>query len=473
MWLKPLRDLRLSLTLALFLLLLASAAAWTSVSAAERSSAGIEGDLSIGAVGARLGPSLPWLLGMDAPRTYLVLVQNNHELRSTGGFIAAVGRVSVEGGRLQGFDFQDSYELYSDTGVYPPAPRPMQEHMRIPLLVMRDANWSPDFPTTAEVARALYAQETGTQVDGVFTIDLNAVKHLIGALGSLEVPGAEEPITGANIEQQVIRFWEQPVGADKTIAEGMNMEWFGQRKDFIPAIAKAALDKVQGGEADYGALLSAVQGALDDRSIQVWVANPQVQEVMAEARWDGGLHPPQGSDYLAVVDTNMGYNKVDAAMQRSLAYTVTWPDGPQEPAVATVTLSYTHPITTPDPGCDPSPRYGTTYADMIARCYFNYVRVFAPRGSELITARGIDGETITSRRGERLTEEFSGFFILPPNSSQTVYFTYRLPAGITPEDYRLQIARQSGTGPLPLTLSVDGITETLTLAEGWLDWQAP
>jgi hypothetical protein len=205
----------------------------------------------------------------------------------------------------------------------------------------------------------------------------------------------------------------------------------------------------------------------------VWVANPQVQEVMAEARWDGGLHPPQGSDYLAVVDTNMGYNKVDAAMQRSLAYTVTWPDGPQEPAVATVTLSYTHPITTPDPGCDPSPRYGTTYADMIARCYFNYVRVFAPRGSELITARGIDGETITSRRGERLTEEFSGFFILPPNSSQTVYFTYRLPAGITPEDYRLQIARQSGTGPLPLTLSVDGITETLTLAEGWLDWQAP
>jgi hypothetical protein len=267
MWLKPLRDLRLSLTLALFLLLLASAAAWTSVSAAERSSAGIEGDLSIGAVGARLGPSLPWLLGMDAPRTYLVLVQNNHELRSTGGFIAAVGRVSVEGGRLQGFDFQDSYELYSDTGVYPPAPRPMQEHMRIPLLVMRDANWSPDFPTTAEVARSLYAQETGTQVDGVFTIDLNAVKHLIGALGSLEVPGAEEPITGANIEQQVIRFWEQPVGADKTIAEGMNMEWFGQRKDFIPAIAKAALDKVQGGEADYGALLSAVQGALDDRSI--------------------------------------------------------------------------------------------------------------------------------------------------------------------------------------------------------------
>ena len=183
---------------------------------------------------------------MQGPRTYLVLVQNEHELRATGGFIAAVGRCLGRRRPFDGFDFDDSYALYSDRSTYPPAPLPMQQYMGIPLLVMRDANWSPDFPTTAQVARALYAQETGTQVDGVFTVDLNAVKQLIGALGALDVPGADEPITSDNIEQQVIRFWEKPVEASTTIASGMNKEWFGQRKDFIPAIARKALEPDSG-----------------------------------------------------------------------------------------------------------------------------------------------------------------------------------------------------------------------------------
>lgn len=432
-----------------------------------------EGELSIGEVGARLGPSLPWLLGMEGPRTYLVLVQNSHELRATGGFIAAVGRVSVDGGRLVDFDFEDSYALYSDRSTYPPAPQAMQQYMGIPLLVMRDANWSPDFPTTAQVARALYAQETGTQVDGVFTVDLSAVKHLIGALGALTVPGADEPITSDNIEQQVIHFWEKPVGSETSVAGDLTGAWFGQRKDFIPAIAREALNRIQGGNVNYGALLTAVQTAMDERSIQIWVNNPQVQSVMAEARWDGGLHPQAGADFLAVVDTNMGYNKVDAAIERSLAYSVTWPEGSDQPALATVTISYTHPITTPDPGCDQSPRYGTSYADMIARCYFDYVRVFAPAGSELVTAKGIEGESIISRRGERGTHEFAGFFVLPPASEQQVSFTYRLPAGIKPDNYRLLFQRQSGTQALPLTLDVAGAEQATTVAEGWLDWSAP
>jgi hypothetical protein len=456
-----------------FALLAVAALGWTAAEAVRPSGDALQGELSIGEVGARLGPSLPWLLGIDGPRTYLVLVQNNHELRATGGFIAAIGRVSVDNGRLTGFEFDDSYALYSDKSTYPPAPRPMQQYMNLPLLVMRDANWSPDFPTTAQVARAFYAQETGLEVDGVFTVDLNAVKHLIGALGALEVPGADEPITRDNIEAQVIRFWETPVGAETTIAGGLTDEWFAQRKDFIPAIARVALDRIQGGDVNFGLLLAATQAAMDERSIQVWVNNPQVQSVMAEARWDGGLHPQRGADYLAVVDTNMGYNKVDAAIARALTYSVTWPAGPDAAALAAVTISYTHPITTPDPGCDPSPRYGKTYADMVARCYFNYVRVFAPAGSELVKARGVDGESIISRRGERGTHEFAGFFTLPPGEQQVVTFTYRLPPGITPAGYRLLLQRQAGTQPLPLTLSIDGGMQSTVMTEGWLDWAAP
>jgi len=428
--------------------------------------------LTIGEAGLRLRPSLPWLLGMDAPRTYLVLIQNNHELRPTGGFIAAIGRVTIDKGRITDLDFEDSYALYSDKSTYPRAPKPMQEHMNIALLVMRDANWSPDLPTTAAVAQALYAQDTGAQVDGVFTVDLNAVKHLIGALGALDVPGADGPITRDNIEQQVIRFWNQPVGGATTAKNGIDA-WFAQRKDFIPMIARVALDRIQGGNVNYPALLTAVQVALDDRSMQGWVNNLQVQQVLAEARWDGGLHPTVGADYLAVVDTNMGYNKVDAAIERELAYAVRWPDGPDQPAIATVVLTYTHPIQAEDPGCDPTPRYGANYDDMIARCYFDYVRVYAPAGSELIAVDGIALAEVNSQRGERGTREFAGFFTVSPASQQRVVFSYRLPTGITPDNYRLLLQRQAGTQSLPVQLDIDGATQSTTVTGGWLEWPSP
>lgn len=447
---------------------------WASAQAVALPVDGRQGEMSIGEVGARLGPSLPWLLGMDAPRTYLLLVQNNHELRSTGGFIAAVGQVTVDKGRLAALDFADSYQLYSDQNSYPPAPAPMRQHMGIELLVTRDANWSPDFPTSAQMVRALYAQETGVEVDGIFAIDLNAVKLLVSALGELQVEGADTPITGDNIEQQVILFWEKPIGSDSVLGEQWDMEWFDQRKDFVPAIAKAALERVQSGAADYGALLAAAQQAMDARSIQGWVDNPQVQSVLSAAHWDGGLQPAAGADFLAVVDTNMGYNKVDAAIERSLAYSVTWPQaseaGVDSRALATVTITYTHPVTTPDPGCDPAPRYGTTYADMIARCYFNYVRVYVPAGSELVEATGLDENSVTNRRGERGTQEFAGFFVLPPNSQQQVTFTYRLPERITADGYRLVLQRQAGTQPLPVQLAIGDAEYDATLSEGRLDW---
>ncbi|MBK8046945.1 MAG: DUF4012 domain-containing protein [Anaerolineales bacterium] len=335
---------------------------------------------------------------------------------------------------------------------------------------MRDANWSPDLPTSAAVAKALYAQDGEGSVDGVFTLDLNAVKHLFGALGDVKAPGSDEVITADNIEAQLIRLWERPAGAEATLAGGVSDEWWAQRKDFIPQIAREALDRIQGGKANLPALAMAVQAALTDRSIQAWVADPNIQAVLAEARWDGSIQPAQDSDFLAVIDTNMGYNKVDAAMQRQLDYRVEWVDGPQQPATATLTLTYTHPITTPDPGCDPTRGYGETYADMIARCYFDYVRVYAPGGSELIAVDGIAPEDVLAQAGEAGTEIFSGYFVTPTNSQQRITFTYRLPAALKPASYQLLLQRQPGTQPLPVTLHVNGADTELTLTEGWMLW---
>lgn len=224
-------------------------------------------------------------------------------------------------------------------------------------------------------------------------------------------------------------------------------DWWEKRKDFVPLVAEAALVQLQAGKVDAATLVAELTAALDQRSIQVWMDQAGVQSVLADQKWDGGLHPPAHGDFLAVVDSNVGYNKVDAAVQRALQYAVAWPQGYDQPAEVMLTLTYTQPVVAEDPGCNPAPRYGDNYADLIARCYFDYVRVFVPGGSELINVSGIDPQTVTSTAGEKGIQQFGGYFVLPPNSTKRITFTYRLPAGISPQDYSLRIQRQAGTDP--------------------------
>ncbi len=421
-----------------------------------------------------LEPQWEWLLGVDAPRHYLLLVQNNHELRATGGFLSAFGTLVVDQGQITDLAFADSYDLFSMDHEYPPAPAPMQEYMGIQLLTPRDGNWSPDLPTAAATICELYEKETGQAVDGIITVDLGAVQHLVKALGSVHVQGVPGPITAENVEQALVQLWEQPpegAGAPASSQVAGTTGWWEQRKDFVPLVAEAALAQLQAGKFNAADLAAELVAALDERSIQAWMDQAQVEQVLVGQQWDGGLQPPEKGDYLAVVDSNVGYNKVNAAVQRGLEYVVTWPHGPKQPAEVSLTLTYTHPIVAEDPGCDPAPRYGGNYADLIARCYFDYIRVLAPAGSDLVDVDGIDPQTVTSAPGDQGTQQFGGYLVLPPNSSKDVTFSYRLPPGITPDGYTLRVQRQAGTKALPIRVTVNGVERAATVKSGTWEWQ--
>lgn len=145
-----------------------------------------------------------------------------------------------------------------------------------------------------------------------------------------------------------------------------------------------------------------------------------------------------------------------------------------EAAIATLTVTYTHTIDAEDPGCDQTPRYGNSYDDMIARCYFNFTRLYVPAGSEFIELTGAYAGTVTSQRGEKGTQQFAGYFVLPPNDSNTLVFTYKLPADVSQQlannEYSLRIQRQSGTDALPVTLHIGDETISTLLEGGVFEW---
>ncbi len=421
-------------------------------------------------VGLSLAPQASSLLGFDSPNTYLVLVHNNHELRATGGFISAVGRVRIENGEVAEMDFVDSYDIYRADGEYPPAPQPMQQYMGIPVMLFRDTNWSPDFPTSAELARSFYLQDTGVKVDGVVSIDMHSVQKLVDALGPLRVAGAEQEVTGSNIVDFIKEVWARPLESEVEVDTRANRDWWSQRKEFMPALAGAALQRLESGNVNYPALAEAALLSLDERSIQVWLTNAEAQPLFAELGWDGSLYSPGGSDFLALIDTNLGYNKVNSVIQPTVRHDVTWPASDDEPAVATTTIDYQHPVESPDHVCNQAPRYGESYDDMVERCYFDYVRLYVPARSVLLDAEGFELDSVATRRGESGTQVFTGWFVLPPGEKQTVSFTYELPSTITRDGYQLLVQRQSGTEALPLELNVDGNMTEVLVESGRFEW---
>ena len=187
---------------------------------------------------------------------------------------------------------------------------------------------------------------------------------------------------------------------------------------------------------------------LDGRHLQVAVDDPALAKILAERGWDGSLRPPAESDFLAVVDSNVGFNKANAAVTEAIAYRV-------EPAnkglEASLTLTYTH--TAPagaEPVCDPAPRYGDSYDEIINRCYWDFVHVYAPGGSELLEADGLNQPA--TEQGEHGTTVFTGSFSLRPGNQHIVTLRYRLPEDIPSSPYRLFVRKQAGTLAPPLAV---------------------
>jgi hypothetical protein len=398
------------------------------------------------------GQALPALLGADGPRTYLILAQNNHELRGTGGFISAVGFVRVEDGRITSLKLADSYSVDNLQQPHPIPPPALSEQMGAQILLLRDSNWSPDFPSTAQVARALYEQDQGIATDGAIALDLEATRLMVGGLGSVQLEGIDGPVTADNVIARMKQAWEAPSTSQDSLQSGVTGDWWLKRKDFMGQLMTGALGKLQSGaNLDPAALARALLAMLDERHLQIAVDDPTLSSLLAARGWDGALHPQEGGDFLAVVDSNVGFNKANAAVKQEIAYDVGSGTNGIE---ATLTLTYTHtaPALPASEPCDRTPRYGTSYDDLIRRCYWDYLRVYVPEGSELLAAEGLKGAN--AEPGEQRTTVLAGDFVLRPGDQHTVTLRYRVPfaAGSTP--YRLDVRKQAGTLATPLHASV-------------------
>ena len=130
---------------------------------------------------------MPGMLGADGPRTYLLIVENNAELRSSGGIAGLYVQITADNGRftLGGEGTSRTLGMFPDQ-ILPTTPEEDTifnwPFARYP----QNTTQTPDFPRTAQLAQALWQQRTGTQVDGVISADPVALSYILKGTGPIK-----------------------------------------------------------------------------------------------------------------------------------------------------------------------------------------------------------------------------------------------------------------------------------------------
>ena len=411
----------------------------------------------------------------EGPKTYLLLAQNEDELRPTGGFITAAGTLLLQDGKIGSLRFENSSALDNWDKAYPSAPWQLHQYMNSPVLVLRDVNWFADYPTAALYAESLYAYQNDHSVDGVIAFDQHLLIEILRATGPIQVEGNPESIDADNVVEYM-RAQKVPPGGS---SNPNSVAW--DNKAFINKLTSALLERLLGGGFKWEQLMAVLVQALDEHHILLQFDNPVLTPILVRRGWDGAVRPGQG-DFLMVVDFNMGFNKVNAVVEKSLSYEVdlTDPDAPG----AKLSITHTnHAVKVP---CVPAPsiqqtltlddQYDFFESDYpIDRCYWGYVRVYTVPGVELLTAnpQTIPAESMLFDQGvppqidvlgpEEEIQGAQGFGFLKlvqGGESVETNLRYALPASVVQKDadgwwtYRLRVQKQPGTVAVPFTLRI-------------------
>jgi hypothetical protein len=410
----------------------------------------------------------PELLGGGQERLFLVVVQNSDELRATGGFISSVVALHMEGYRLLSLDYMNSYDVETEGYLMPPAPQPLQTYMLAPGLVFRDANWSPDWPTSAQVLAALYQASRGETVHGVVALDTALLRLALDATGPIPVGAYGVTITADNLLETAEAFWETPQEGASLAERTVNLwSWLQHRKDFGGVFIQAGQARLeQFSPRDWLRLATALGEGARRKHLQAWaLENEGARQDLARAGWAGAIHRGEG-DYLMVVDANVGYNKVDRNIERAISYNLSFADGAP---VATLQLTYRNHATAELDSCIHEPQVLESYEALTQQCYWNYVRVLAPRGIELLDVTGGDHPLDVGQEQGRAS--LGTLLVVPPGQERTLTLAYRLPAEVvTCADglcrYRLTVQKQAGAEATPLAVGAN-ISPASLDAVGW------
>lgn len=378
-----------------------------------------------------LGKSLPEIFGGQGMRRYLVVFQNESELRPTGGFIGSFAIVDIKDGKIENITVPPggSYSLQGQLTefVEPPAPLLMSNKR----WEFQDANWFPSFKDSAQKLLWFFNKSRSLTADGVIAVNSSVLTRLLAVMGPITDENRGLTLTSENALTTIQKTVES--GQEKTD---------GKPKQIITDLAGKFSDSFQNiNTAQALPILTNLYEALTQKEIQVYFTDDTSEQKAENFGWTGSITPTNNQDYLFVVNTNIQGQKTDSQIEQKISHeALVQTDGS---VVDNVIITRKH--------------NGTAGTNLYGQTNIDYVRVLVPSGSTLISAEGFswpddkffrtpeswyekdtdlarleqpvgtDNKTGTKIINEFGKTSFGNWVITEPGQTSIVKFSYRLP----------------------------------------------
>lgn len=344
-------------------------------------------------------------------KTYVVVLQNNTELRASGGFMGSYVKLKAQNSKLKSVDVEDIYQPDGQLVGYVEPPAPIKQAFPFGSWKLRDSNWDVDFSVAGDQI-AWFLEQGGEHVDGVIAVNLSLVNKMLEIFGGVKTVTYDERVTAQNLANLAQTYSE------------VNKE----KRDFLGAVGAALFEKIKTiGPIGQMRLIGLIYRELQKGQILVWMRDKDVEKEILERGWGGSLGN-YGGDYLYIVESNLGANKANCCVTRSVAQSI---DGDKEK----LSIRWENSSQFPDP--KPPVFWGGNY--------INYVRVVVPAAAQIKDAEKYDIET----RGRF---KIVGFWTtVPAGQTAAAELVYDLPASNT-----ILVRRQPGIDSFPYKLVVDG-----------------
>lgn len=241
-------------------------------------------------------------------RSYIVLLQNSDELRATGGFIGSFFVLESRGGQIQTPIVQDIYVPDGQFQGFVEAPAGLKDYlsagkgMRLP-----DANWWPDFPSSAKEILGFFASVEDKKHEGVISINLQVVEKLLAITGDIYLPDYQQYVNQDNFAQ---------------IARA-------DRDDFFPGSQEKAnflnhffkifkLELNQKIKENPQAFLNLIEEMINNKDLQAYSQDQEIQELIGRRKIDQTMKNDKETLYYFPVESNVGINKANRLVSRQI-----------------------------------------------------------------------------------------------------------------------------------------------------------
>jgi hypothetical protein len=313
-------------------------------------------------------------MGSESDKRYLLVFQNNSEMRASGGFIGSFALVDISRGKIKNIEVPGggSYDTEGGLKKFIVSPEPLW--LVNPLWHFWDANWWPDWKKSADKLEWFYAKSGGPSVDGVIAFTPTVLERILSVIGPVDMTEKYGVVMDSdglweNLRDIIEKEKVEDLNLPQDIAENKPKRVIG---DLLTKIAEEIPKRLN--KENLPQLIAAFSGSLDDKQILFNFNDKELQAEAEQRNWAGRIKDTN-KDYLYVVNTNIAGGKSDGRMKEEISHKAEIADDGS--IIDTLVIKKTHT------GVDGESYFGVRNV--------NWLRVYVPLGSKLLLAEGFRG----------------------------------------------------------------------------------